>query len=266
MRRDPVYISILREPALQFESSFIFFYFGQFVPGRTHFRQMQEFFRKTKFYMSRITYDKLPYIHNSQFFDLGLDKKDFRNTGIVTTKIRKLDKEMDLILINEYYDESLVLLSKVLCWDLRDLVYLPINRRKKVKRSVLDSNLKQHIRNWNWADSQLYDYFLKRFKERIVEYGDSFKDDLATFKMLQSNFIKDCFQEVEKGKDQHDTNIQHVASNSRCNYFMNTSKLMNSRIEESMGIVRFERPDPNPPKSKWKKRKVTMEISTKWTD
>ena len=34
-------------------------------------------------------------------------------------------REMDFVLITEYMDESLVLLKRKWCWDVKDILYLP---------------------------------------------------------------------------------------------------------------------------------------------
>ena len=36
-----------------------------------------------------------------------------------------IKREMDFVLITEYMDESLVLLKRQWCWDLKDILYLP---------------------------------------------------------------------------------------------------------------------------------------------
>ena len=39
----------------------------------------------------------------------------------VDTKIQELDKQFDFVLIAEFFDESLVILTKILCWELEEV-------------------------------------------------------------------------------------------------------------------------------------------------
>lgn len=38
--------------------------------------------------------------------------------------LKEMDEELDFVLIYEYLDESLVLLQRMLCWQLEDIIYL----------------------------------------------------------------------------------------------------------------------------------------------
>ena len=42
---------------------------------------------------------------------------------------RELDRQFDLVLILEHFDESLILLQNLMCWSTEDLVYLKQNER-----------------------------------------------------------------------------------------------------------------------------------------
>ena len=58
---------------------------------------------------------------NQQLFDLGLNNTEMENENVVSNKISQLDDQLHLVLIAEYFDESLVLLAKYLCWDLKQV-------------------------------------------------------------------------------------------------------------------------------------------------
>ena len=48
---------------------------------------------------------------------------------MIKKHIDELAEKIDLVLIMEYFDESLVLLKRELCWDLDDVVYFKLNQR-----------------------------------------------------------------------------------------------------------------------------------------
>ena len=61
---------------------------------------------------------------NQQLFDLGMNHIEMEQKNEVIEKIAELDTQLDFVLIAEYFDESLVLLAKLLCWDLADVRWI----------------------------------------------------------------------------------------------------------------------------------------------
>ena len=43
------------------------------------------------------------------------------NQEKVDAKIRELDSQFDFVILAEFFDEGLVILAKLLCWDLEDV-------------------------------------------------------------------------------------------------------------------------------------------------
>ena len=70
--------------------------------------------------------------------------EDDPDSPSVAEKIRSLDGEFDLVLLSEYFPESLVLLSELLCWPLHRFASVPQKMRKqsdKVSYSKLPQRL-----------------------------------------------------------------------------------------------------------------------------
>lgn len=64
-----------------------------------------------------------------QIFDLGLQHKYYNDPLVIKKHIEDLAEKINLVLIMEYFDESLVLLKRELCWDLDDVIYFKLNQR-----------------------------------------------------------------------------------------------------------------------------------------
>ena len=60
----------------------------------------------------------------AQLFDLGYELNDYKTSIDLQTVFEQLDEQMNFVMLMEYLDESLVLLQRMLCWNLRDMVYL----------------------------------------------------------------------------------------------------------------------------------------------
>ncbi|XP_071943119.1 galactosylceramide sulfotransferase-like [Antedon mediterranea] len=230
MKEDPVYITILREPSAQFESAFSFFKLGRYIKKKTGVSKFQNFLSKPKKYPKAVS---ASYSNNGQMFDLGLPKKDFRSVIAINKTIARLDKQMNLVLVNEYYDESLVLLSKLLCWNLEDLLYLPKNERPESNKSNMSEDIHQKARDWNHADTMLYSYFLKRLHKRITDYGPSFQQDLLWFRNMKAELRRNCVNGTVVGKKR----MRYQSSNSSktCEYHTEEASVMDKRIRKLMG-------------------------------
>ena len=208
MKRGTKYISIIREPSAQWESAFSEFLFWEAFSNASVIpteNWIDEFMEKPSYYRERLrslSYEgemgrRWYYAQNSQMYDLGLDTgKDFYNKTIINALIRKLEKEFTLILITEYFDESLLILKKELCWDFHDIVYLPKNSRES--RRNLTDELRQKIRLFNYADVLLYDYFNKTLWKKITEYGPNFEHDLQYFRELNHHIFQQCGNNASK--------------------------------------------------------------------
>ena len=55
---------------------------------------------------------------------MGYELNDYKTSVDLQTVFEQLDEQLSLVMLIEYLDESLVLLQRMLCWNLRDMVYL----------------------------------------------------------------------------------------------------------------------------------------------
>ena len=116
----------------------------------------------------------------------------------VKKEIMKMDRELELVLIMEYFDESLILLKKALCWTLKDILYLKFNQRKTGKTKVeLSHAVKQNILRWNKADMMLYDHYNRSLWKKIHDYGPSFWKDVKEFRELNSKMQSSCVEKKQ---------------------------------------------------------------------
>ena len=104
---------------------------------------------------------------NQQLWDLGMDYIEMEIRDAVDQKISDLDNQMHLVLIAEYFDESLILLAKLMCWDIADVRYLKQNARKSSKVSEISETSREQLQNWLQADYKLYNHFEKKLQTLI---------------------------------------------------------------------------------------------------
>ena len=192
---DAKYVTIVREPVAQFESGF--FYFN--IPNTMKIKSkdpLKDFMKNPKKNFERIMRTQHPFkncMHNYQCFDLGLELDQMDNESAILDKIHNLDSEFDLVMIQEYFDESLLLLRKLLCWDMDDIIYLAKGVRSQTLRAhKLDDDLRSKISSWNHADVLLYIHFNATFWRKLQDYGPTLHSDLALFRSKLNETAETC--------------------------------------------------------------------------
>ncbi|XP_030828193.1 galactosylceramide sulfotransferase-like [Strongylocentrotus purpuratus] len=184
------YVTIIRDPVTQLESAFGYFEMGNHLkivsknPFETFMSQPQKYYAMKTYFWTRS--------RNGQIYDLGFDHENDENVAKIQEKIDKLSKEIDLVMITEYFEESLILLRKLMCWDYSDILYISNGIRSKSHRFAVNQDMANKIRAWSAADVMLYEHFNRTFWKKVDEYGPSFQEDLAHFREIETNAMNMC--------------------------------------------------------------------------
>ncbi|XP_004481408.1 galactosylceramide sulfotransferase [Dasypus novemcinctus] len=171
VRPNAAFITVLRDPARLFESSF--HYFGAVVPftwklsGRD---KLAEFLQDPGRYYDPHGYNA-HYLRNLLFFDLGYDNGLDPGSPRVQEHILEVERRFHLVLLQEYFDESLVLLKELLCWELEDVLYFKLNARRASAEPRLSVELYRRATAWNMLDARLYRHFNASFWRKVEAFG-----------------------------------------------------------------------------------------------
>lgn len=205
------FITILRKPEDQFESMFGFHNIAEDLDLQNTSNPLEKFVDGIKAYYKTEMKFRL-FFKNGQLFDLGMDEKDMDDERKIYAKIKSLEEEFDLVLIREYFDESLILLKKLLGWKDDDILYFSSRVRSSSHRYEMNDNIKAKIRQWNKGDVMLYEHFNKTLQWKIQEYGPSFQEDLERFRRKNREVFDDCVD--KKHYDSSDRRLKrYVLSN-----------------------------------------------------
>ena len=63
-------------------------------------------------------------------WDLGVDADKIHDNDAVEKKIQEMDEHFHLVMILEHFEESLIPMKDILCWDTNDITNLKLNARK----------------------------------------------------------------------------------------------------------------------------------------
>jgi hypothetical protein len=129
--------------------------------------------------------------NNKMSIDLGMPTGHIRNGSLIKFHLQKLKASFHLVLLQEYFDESLILLKRHTCWSFKDVIYISHNIwpfRREFNLSADDIN--KH-RLWNTADYMLYETFFKVFWDKVLKQKYFFSEVLY-FKRIQKKVALHC--------------------------------------------------------------------------
>lgn len=194
MPNNTIYITILREPSAMFESSFTYFYHHCQSFKRVQDGSLETFFADPWRYYQPTEKDSM-YARNNLAFDLGFDKdRPGEDEEYVRASLAEVDKVFSLVMIAEYFDESLVLLRHLLSWDLDDILYFKLNMRKASSKRSLTPGLAAKIRSWNSLDAHLYDHFNASLWQQISALGLAcVAREVQVLRQAREKLMRSCF-------------------------------------------------------------------------
>ena len=219
MPNDTIYVTILRDPVTQFESTFSYMTFGEMLGISNETDPLEAFFKNPKEVLInylltqdlRINSDRLKLVRNGMFFDLGLESKDFENKEKVENAIQRLSNEFHLVMIMENFDESLIMLKNLLCWDMDDIVYFHHNQRQDAIKRNISFNLVTQIRQWSSADVELYEHFKDTFLKKLNQQPKDFNRDVTELRARNAALRDICLDtSAENENDGLDVDIKRL--------------------------------------------------------
>ncbi|NXO30995.1 G3ST2 sulfotransferase, partial [Cisticola juncidis] len=187
-----VYFSILRNPVQLMESSFVY-YKGASAFSRV--RSLEQFLSQPELYYDPSRGDR-HYARNLITFDFGFNPDGDASPERVQLMLKAIEASFDFVLISEYFDESMVLLKEMLCWDLDSVVSFPLNSRDSRTRSTLPASAVERLKAWNRLDWEIYTHFNRTFWARIHRDigGERLRREVAVLRARQAELARTCLQ------------------------------------------------------------------------
>ena len=200
MPEDTLYVGIIREPKSHFISASSYYGFFNTLEqyAKNHNtsligRILSEYLRNPSNY-GFSTY----FVHNRMSFDFGVPVDKFSDGNFVDKYIHELSEDYTLIMVMERFEESLVLMKRALCWDTKDILYVPLNARSQKSNVNLTESDVLNLQKWNSADFKLYDTFNKLFESLVDSEGDDFQKEVEHFKVTLSQVQIFCRKVTSK--------------------------------------------------------------------
>ncbi|XP_063296993.1 galactose-3-O-sulfotransferase 4-like [Pelobates fuscus] len=191
MPNSTFYFTIVRNPVSHMESSFSYF---KNIDVFHEAKSLEDFFTNTSKYY-KTTSEKGNYAKNLMAFDLGFDNNGLESTKHFKLMCRAVDTMFDLVLISDYFDESLVLLKNALCWTFEDILSIPLNSRSNNTKQALSKETQDKIKNWNQLDWNLYVYFNRSFWNKVDNFGRKrMENEVEELRKKRTEIAQICLQ------------------------------------------------------------------------
>ncbi|KAM9853092.1 galactose-3-O-sulfotransferase 2 [Aulostomus maculatus] len=197
MPADTFYFSILRNPVDLMESIFTYY---KSIPAFANTQSLDKFLDNCwQRYNPSISNNH--YAHNIMAFDFGFNNnitaysKDLeeRASRVVTA----IEQDFHLILISEYFDESMILLKHVLCWSLDDVASFRLNSRSEQSRHSLSNTTAEKVKRWNALDWRIYLHFNSTFWHKVDSLvgREQMKVEVSQLRALQTELTNTCLKD-----------------------------------------------------------------------
>ncbi|KAG7220176.1 hypothetical protein INR49_028016, partial [Caranx melampygus] len=197
MPADTFYFSIIRDPVSTAESSFV--YFKDIAPAFHKAKTFVDFANDPKKYYDPHLHNN-HHAHNPVWFDFGLDNNANFSVALAQWGATIIRRTFKLILLFEYFDQSMILLRHALCWPLDAVVSFSLNARQQKPSSIgiptklfLTEEQQEKLRQWNAFDWYLYQAFNQTFWEEISKFGlAQMEQEVALLRMRREHLARIC--------------------------------------------------------------------------
>lgn len=139
------------------------------------------------------------FIENPSYYDTTERSKNYMAKAFGYTKeqnvdtfLQELNQTFDVI-INECFDESLMVLRKKYRWTLNDMLYIQFYIFKYTEKTIpIEQSVHDKVYAWSNIDGELHNMFLERQIQIEKQYGQEFQEDLQIFRHINRNVTNFC--------------------------------------------------------------------------
>ena len=226
MPADTVYVTTLRRPYQQFKSMFSFYKVAvnSNMSAGSIETQLAEYLQNIGKYeavykshaMAPTRYcipDNFSMTKNLMAYNLGFPagKPDgtldaSNDEEFVAQFLDSIESKFKLVMIVEHFEESMVLLKRLMCWDIKDVLYSKKNigeYSKNTHRTTAVSKMEQQnikiYQQWSAVDYKLYSHFKMVFWRKIRDAGPDFYSELLYYKKINT-LVNEFCHAIETGK------------------------------------------------------------------
>ncbi|XP_076437445.1 galactose-3-O-sulfotransferase 2-like [Babylonia areolata] len=193
--KDAFFVGIVREPFDQFLSAFKYYRekysigYLKRIPGWWP-DNVHEYLKKPWFWEIGPTGS---FTNNRMSVDFGMEPHGLRDAAYAKSYISYLNSTFHFVMVSNRFDESLILLRRLLGWKIQDVIYMRNNAfgGKRKIQNFTDLERQAH-RKFNLADYELYEHFSRVLDDKIRAAVDNFQAEVKAFSVVLNSVQEYC--------------------------------------------------------------------------
>lgn len=245
MPKDTLYLTIIRHPWSRLVSSYQYFGLdriseaptGNFTEYVKNIEKYDKIFGDPRKHRLRGCFpDHFSVVKNLMGHCLGMPLGFPQGRGNITDNktaiqeyINFIDQKFSLVMIVEYMYESMVLLKRLMCWKLQDIVHKVSNVIGNHHKFTKGDNYKIYEK-FSHVDFIIYDHFNASFWKKVRDQGPDFYDEVNHFKLVQLTCNQFCFVEKKTNTQGKFLTIPKSRFNDQFNITSEECKMMDKYL------------------------------------
>ncbi len=225
-------ISIIRYPWKQFKSYFSFFNMANKMTYFTRNTSQTSVELLEKFLRHPIEYVRIAYTQsrNVQAFNFGYTPswREPPNPKKEDQFLQELAREMDLVLVTDYFYHSMILLKEEMCWSLYDVIIGLKNENKHPffydeLKHINEEPLEYLYRQWATLDYKMYNLFNQSFWRKVNKI-EKIEQKVESYSKVIKAVYNFCSKKQRRKSftNQSDESKKVFSVNSESNYWKET--------------------------------------------
>ncbi|XP_078668653.1 galactose-3-O-sulfotransferase 2-like [Branchiostoma floridae x Branchiostoma belcheri] len=197
---DTAYLAIIREPFSHFKSCFNYYHVSRVMKTKktSHSTNpLQTFLKnpwpyKTEALSYGVRFDKT---RNAQAFDLGYPLEKSDDLDWARRYIDQLEQDFLLVMILEHLEESIVLLRRLMCWELKDVILrsgTSNSRNYSFKHYQPTRTETETYRQYSAVDFMMFQRFNQSLWRKIRAQGDDFFGEVRHYRAVCAQVREFC--------------------------------------------------------------------------
>jgi len=139
--------------------------------------------------------------------------------GVKNGNCGEIDERFDLVMILERFEESLVLLKHLNCWQFEDVAFTRVNEGKRMKQRVTNETI-EVLKELLDFEYDLYHYFSRKLGEKARRFGErKMEIEIRTLKLAMKRLNFECRRKCSTKIECKVSREKSIVQNCSCEKF-----------------------------------------------
>ena len=199
--RDTVNIATVREPFSRLQSAFGYYNLPRYLPAKHRPTTVDRYIMQADFYASKHHYVR-DMTQNTMARQFG-----YKGEGNLTKYLKYIESKFFVLLV-ERMAESLVLMRRTLCWNIKDILHFQMRKQSSSKVAIHNQTVIDLYKVFSPWDYAFYDHFKEVMEQKLRHQPPDFADEVILFQrylIKTSGFCEKVCQDLSEAL-QADTN------------------------------------------------------------